>query len=256
MEKPSASVGQNNGSQSKTQQRTHRIDRLLSLVVLVVLMVCGMGIVGSAALAKLQPEKSLVFDENLQPKAGAPVGRIIITLTPNEAFVVGDKIHATVEVQVNWIENDSAMVLLVFPQSWSVVSWMEWANYAIFEQPIILKYVGSSTTYAIYQEKLTLWYTHEGSCGVRVTVLSPYTQALSMFPFATTEGTIDFVFPLVVQINPYGYLEQRQTSFLAGQLNQEILGLAVIALGPIFAQVIKEASGILRNNDTAPSSSI
>lgn len=187
---------------------------------------------------KPPPEKPLSFEAAMVPKAGATVGNIKIRLEPTNAFVIGDKITADIEVEVNWLEvNETATVYLKFIDCLSMDAKWAWTNISHYNGLIFLEYNSSMATYSIYKAKAFLWFTHEGIFGTNVTVFSPYSQQLLAF-FETLEGTAYWSFPDIVHIKSYSYIEERNNAQFTNALTVEILGLTIIASSPIAVTVI------------------
>jgi len=181
------------------------------------------------------PEPPLVYRRNISPVVGADVGEIKITLTPGEAFVLGEYILADVEIYLGrfWTDNGSALVILKFPFS------MQWIyeNYSRPNGDIHFR-VDNSTNdfYVIYSGKSVLWYTHEGFFGANLTIICSHSMNLS-FAYGTSDRTTDFAFPNIVQIKPYSYVEQRRNAHLTTSLAFVVLGLSIISTIPAVDRV-------------------
>lgn len=179
------------------------------------------------------PEVPITFEAEMQPKAGPLVGKVKIDLEPTEAFVIGDRIIADIEVQVYWLhENETASVIVTFTDCLSMDFRWAWTNTSHFDEPLWLQYNSSSAVYSTYRAKAIVWYTHEGIYGVNVTVYSPYSLDC-WTSFGTSYGTVDWSFPEIVHIKSYSYLEERLNTQFTNALTLEIFGLAIIASSPI-----------------------
>jgi hypothetical protein len=83
--------------------------------------------------------------------------------------------------------------------------------------------------YVIYQNSVTLWYVHDGFYGVNITVWEP---KLGQF------GYNKYYYSDLVQIKPYTCIEETKRTQLAQALNIEIFGSAIIAIAPVFVQIV------------------
>lgn len=206
------------------------------LIVLLIVLSIGIPFVREGyqlSQEKPPPEIPISFEADMVPKAGPPVGKVKINLEPTEAFVIGDKITADIEVQVNWLhENETANVWLRFIDCLSVDAKWAWTNTSHYNELIFPEYNSSMATYSIYRANAIVWYTHEGIFGVNVTVYSPYSQDL-LAGFGTLDGTVYWSFPEVVHIKSYSYLEERLNAQFTNALTLEIFGLTVITVGPV-----------------------
>lgn len=178
------------------------------------------------ALEQLPPETQPPFQASLKRKYDQYVtdwGGIKITMQPENAFVVGDRISSTVELRMWYLRtNETAYVELVFPESISILSeWAE-ANYSEYEQHI---YLTCNSSNIVCRQNLTLWYVHEGIFGVNL--------AVTIYHTYSSPEMGEFVFPDVVHIKSYSYLEERRNAQLTNALNQEVFGLTIIAVSPI-----------------------
>jgi hypothetical protein len=167
----------------------------------------------------------------MKPSAGAQTGILKINMTPTKAFVIGDVVTANIEVDVfaiNWMENETCNVQMMFPDAicytdtWSNITRQDWFF-------IWWDYQSHDAVYAIYQKSVTLWYVHDGFYGVNITVWKP---DLGQF------GYNEYYYSDLVQIKPYTYIEETKRTQLAQALNFEILGLAIIAIAPVFVQLV------------------
>lgn len=204
----------------------------LKIIVLLVIVVIGLIIVYQGHLLSIHEpskEKTILFQKTMKPSIGPYTGILKINMTPTKAFVVGDIITTQIEVDVfgvNWEENETCMVQMVFPDaicyidSWSNITHQDWAF-------IWWEYETHDAVYAIYQKKVTLWYIHEGFYGVNITIWRP--------DFMETH---EYSFPDLVQIKSYDYIEEMKRTRLAEALNKEVLGLTIVAVGPVFIQII------------------
>ena len=152
-------------------------------------------------------------------------------MTPTRAFITGDSITANIEVDVfgvNWMENETCMVQMVFPDaisyidSWSNMTEQDW-TYVWWD------YQSHDAVYAIYHENVTLWYVHDGIYGLNVTVWQPNLGQI---------GYNSYYYSNLVQIKPYSYIEEAKRTQVAQALNFEVLGVAIIATAPIFVQIV------------------
>lgn len=185
------------------------------------------------------PEVPITFEAEMLPKAGAPVGKVKISLEPTEAFVIGDKITADIEIQVvNGLhENETATVYLRFIDCLSMDFEWAWTNTSHYNKLIILDYNSSMAAYSIYKGKAFVWYTHEGIFGVNITVYSPYSQQL-LAVLGSLDGTVHWSFLEMVSIKSYSFLENRLNAQFTRALTVEILGLTIIASSPIAVMIV------------------
>jgi len=207
---------------------------VLKIIVLICFVAYGFGLVIQGYLLTLRepsPEDPILFQKTMHPSAGPHVGTVKIKMSPTQAFVVGDIIKAEVEVDVfgvNWRENETCMVEILFPDaicyidSWSNITKQDWSFHW-------WEYQSHNAVYAIYLKNVTLWHVHEGIYGLNISVYQP---ALREF------GWNEFYFPDLVQIKSYAYLEEKRRSNLANALNVEILGLALVVVGPVVVQIV------------------
>jgi hypothetical protein len=184
-----------------------------------------------SSLREPSKEPTLLFQKTMKPSAGAQTGILKINMTPTKAFVVGDVITAKIEVDVfgvNWLQNETCNVDMLFPDSisyidtWSNITYQDWTF-------VWWQYQTHDTVYAIYQKNITLWYIHEGFYGVNITVWQPELGAY---------GYNKYHYSDLVQIKPYSYLEEQRRTVLAEALNIEILGLTVVFVGPVVVQIV------------------
>jgi len=217
-----------------------KIASWLKIILLLLIVVIGLILVYQGHLLSTQEpskEKPILFQKTMRPSVGPYTGILKINMTPTKAFVVGDVITAKIEIAVFgviWEENETCMVQMVFPDaicyinSWSNITSQDWTF-------IWWEYETHDAVHAIYQKEVTLWYIHEGFYGVNVTVWQPnFTE------------THEYSFPDLVQIKSYDYLEETKRTRLAEALNKEILGLTIVAVGPVFIQIVDLAQELLR----------
>lgn len=178
-------------------------------------------------------EHLLRYEAEMCPKAGAPVGNVKIGFAPTEAFVIGDKVTADIEVEVNWLEsNETASVHLIFIDCLATDVRWAWTNTSHYNGLVILEYNYSMATYSVYKAKAFLWFLREGIFGANITVYSPYSQQL-LASFGTLDGTVRWSFPEMLSVKSYSYLEERKNTLFINAVTLEILGLTVIAISPI-----------------------
>jgi hypothetical protein len=173
-------------------------------------------------------ENPILFQKTMKPSVGAQTGILKINMTPTKAFVVGDVLTAKVEVDVfavNWHENESCMVEMIFPDALCYID--SWSNITHQDWPFIWwEYETHDAVYAIYLKNVTLWYVHDGFYGVNVTIFHP------------RFGYNEYYFSDLIQIKSSSHVEEQKRTLLAQALNTELLGLAIIAIAPVFAQVV------------------
>jgi len=212
------------------------------LIALVLVLYIGIPYVISGyqlSQGKPAPEKPLSYEADMMPKAGPSVGKLKIRLEPTDAFVIGDKITADIEVEVNWLhENETATVYIRFIDCLSVDARWAWTNTSHYNEYIFPEYNFSMATYSVYKARAFLWFTHEGIFGANVTVYSPYSEQLLASPFFTPDGTVNWSFPEIVHIKSYNYIEERANAQFTNALAVEILGLTIIALSPIAVTIV------------------
>jgi len=177
------------------------------------------------ALKPLPPETQPSFQAELKPQYGPYWGDVNIAMQPQNAFIVGDRISTNLTIRLWGISEDTATIMVVFPESISVLKEWEWANSSHYEELIALY---GNFTYAPIRQDLTLWYLHEGVFGINITVVR----------FGVINEMKEFSFPDIVHIKSYSFLEERRSAQLTMALNERILGLTIIAVSPIAVQVV------------------
>jgi hypothetical protein len=209
-----------------------RKTQLLQVLVLVIFVCAGLVVVWQAqgyAQKEIPSDPPTSFQKTMKPSVGPYVGVLKINMTPTKAFVIGDLIRADIEVQVFGVigsENETCMVELLFPDaicytdSWSNFTRQEW-TYVWWE------YQTYDATHAIYQESVHLFYVHEGYYGVNATVWIPKLSLYNEFSFSD-----------LVQVKSYTYLEEQRRNDLTYALNAEVIGLTIVFVGPVIAQII------------------
>jgi hypothetical protein len=145
-------------------------------------------------------------------------------MIPDYAFVTGENITFIIKVYLLGSVNENLTILnMVFPdafchtrlgliQDYEIMPW-EWNQ-------------SQAGVWEVYQINLTFSYLNEGSYGVNMTVVGSPSE------------TYIYQFTDLVQIQPQSYLEERRTANLANATNFEILGLTVVAVGPVVGQVL------------------
>jgi len=186
------------------------------------------------ALKPLPPETQPPFQAELKPQYGPKWGDISITMQPQNAFIVGDRISTNLTIRLWGISEDTATIMIVFPESISVLKEWEWANYSHYEELIVLY---GNFTYEPISQDLTLWYLHEGIFGINVTVVQ----------FGVINQMQEFRFPDIVHIKSYSFLEERRNAQLTMALNERIFGLTIVAVSPIAVQVVDLFEQAFRN---------
>jgi hypothetical protein len=221
----------------QTMNKKKLIFTISRLIALVIVLYVGIPYVtrGYQMLQeKPSPEKPITFEADMKPKAGVTVGSVIVALEPTEAFVIGDKITADIEVHVNWLlENETATVEFTFLDCLSTDEKWAWTNTSHYNEMIFPEYNYSMATYSVYKARAFVWFTHEGIFGANITVYSPYSEQLLASPFATLDGTVDWSFPEIVHIKSYDYIEEKANAQFTNALSVEIVGLTIIAVSPI-----------------------
>jgi hypothetical protein len=203
---------------------------ILKLSVLLIIIFIGLFVttVGyDEALRPLPPETQPPFEVYLKPEYGPKWGDLKVSVQPEEAFVVGDHISTTVEIVPFAMPGETINVMIVFPESISILKEWAWTNTSSYEELIVL-WGNSTFPQTTLRQELTLWYVHEGIFGVNVT----------MVRFGYPEPYDKFVYPDIVHIKSYSYLEERRNAQLTNALNARILGLTIIAVSPIVVQAV------------------
>jgi len=181
-----------------------------------------------SALKPPPPETQPPFQVGLRPDAGPKWGDLKITMQPENAFVVGEPISTNIEIDPFLMINETATVMIVFPESISLPKEWEWANFSSqYEAPIFLHAIGDFPDDTIRQD-LTLWFVHEGIFGVNITIVR----------FGYPEPYKEFIYPDIVHIKSYSYLEERRNAQFTNALNERIFGLTIIAVSPIAVQIV------------------
>lgn len=214
---------------------------LSKLIALVIVLAIGIPYVirGYQMLQeKPSPEKPITFIADMKPRAGATVGSLIVRLEPTEAFVIGDKITADIEIDVNWLnENETATVEFTFLDCLSTDAMWAWTNTSHYDEMIFPEYNYSMATYSIYKAKAFVWYTHEGIFGANVTVYSQYSLEL-LSTLGTLDGTVHWSFPEFVHVKSYDYIQEKTNVQFTNALSIEIVGLTIIAVSPIVVTAV------------------
>ncbi len=168
-------------------------------------------------------------------------GRLHIDFTPTQVLVIGDNITANVSVQLfnTWqgAENQTFYIEVMFPDAIVNIGYPTYS--ATQDYYLALDSLSPYGTSTIYSRKFSLMYLHEGVYGLNMTIHELQTNTRT-----------DLYYPNVVTVNPLSYMEDKLTSrFMAG-LNIELLGIGIIALGPIAVQFVGLIEK-LRNNAKA-----
>ena len=203
---------------------------VLKIIVLTAIVYYGIVETNRGYLSALEqppPEIQPPFQVELKPEAGAKWGDLKITLQPENAFVVGEPISTSIEIDPFLFINETATILIVFPESISILKEWEWANASRYEELVVLHAKGDWPDDTVRQD-LTLWYVHEGVFGVNITMVR--------FEFQEMEK---FCYPDIVHIKSYSYLEERRNAQLTNALNERIFGLTIIAVSPIAVTVVE-----------------
>ncbi|MGD0803609.1 MAG: hypothetical protein ABSA11_05995 [Candidatus Bathyarchaeia archaeon] len=192
-----------------------------------------------SSISKPQPDLSSPFVAELTPKAGASVGKIQITFTPTQAFVIGDVITADIRVQPNLLQgNETASVMVRFPDCWTMEEQWAWTN--SWDYNAYLNVNTNKTT--PYSTKVYMVFTHEGAYGVNVTVLSD---------LAFSENAVNFSFPDIVHIKSLDYLQEKQNAQFTNALGYLILGLTNITIIPIITHITNLMNKTFFNKPTS-----
>lgn len=173
----------------------------------------------------LPPETKPPFHVELKPKYGAKWGDLKISMQPRNAFVVGEPILTTIEIDLFLIPNETATVMIIFPESISILKEWAWANISKYEQLIVL---WGNFSNNILRQDLIIWYPHEGVFGVNITIVR----------FGFHPELYKFYYPNIVHIKSYTYLEEKRNAQLALALNKMILGLTIITVSPVAINII------------------
>lgn len=181
-----------------------------------------------SALRPPPPETKPPFQVQLKPEAGPHWGDLKITMQTRNAFVVGEPISTNVELDPFLLPNETATIMMVFPDSISILQEDEWANFTKYEELIVFFVEGRFFAEDTISQNLTLWYVTEGIFGVNVTFVR----------FGYPDGMQEFSYPDIVHIKSYSYLEERQNAQLTNALNERIFGLTIIAVSPIAVQIM------------------
>lgn len=208
--------------------------QLIQILVLIIFVSVGSFVVWQAQVStqKERPsEPTTLFQKTMKQSVGPNVGTLRINMTPTKAFVIGDLIRADIEVQVFGVmgsENETCMVELRFPDAICYID--SWSNYTEQDWPFIWwDYQTYDATHAIYEQTVYLFYVHEGYYGVNATV---YIPKLGVY------GNNEFSFSDLIQIKSYTYLEEQRRNDLTYALNIEVIGLTIVFVGPVVAQII------------------
>ena len=165
------------------------------------------------------------FLKTLQPSYS---GQIMIKLTPTQAFIIGDNITAEIKIRLFNIyqgENKTCVIELMFPDA---ITRRDIPPYTTQQDwTFLLSESYPYGTDAIYEKNVTLLYAYEGIYGLNMTV----------WRFDVDSRT-DFYFANFVLINSFTFIEEKIRSNLMTALNVEVLGLALIAIGPIIVQLV------------------
>lgn len=211
-----------------------RKTQLVQIVILIVFVSAGSWVVWQAqmsAQSEIPSDPTTVFQKTMRNSVGPNAGTLKINMTPTKAFVIGDLIRADIEVQVFGVagsENETCMVELLFPDAISYVD--SWSNFTQQDWPFFWwDYQTYDATHAIYQKTIYLFYVHEGYYGVNATVYIP-----KLGVYANNE----FSFSDLIQIKSYTYLEEQRRNELSYALNVEVIGLTIVFVGPVIAQII------------------
>lgn len=170
------------------------------------------------------------FYTRLKPSHDREWGDLEITMQPENAFVVGDRISTRVDLELSLMFGESARVCIEFPEGSSILKGMEWENVSRYEDVIIQWCEYPNNT---IHHDLTLWYHHEGTFGINV-IIEIIVRSISIEPQSIEE----FYYPDIFRIESYTYLEERRNAHSTNALNRAIFGLALVAIGPIVVQFI------------------
>lgn len=164
-----------------------------------------------------------------------------IDMRPTEAFVMGDIITTNVEVEISaiWPEIDYAEVTILFPEAICILENKTFApwnqNYPFlvkeFEEP-----EGEEGLTHIFRQDITMFYPHEGIFGVNVTVS------------AQNYADVYCNYYNVVNIELYRYLEERRMTHITQTISQQVLGLSIIAIGPILMKLVELGGKVFKRN--------
>lgn len=100
-----------------------RVVPMIKATILFFAIIVGLAIVIQGHLSTVQElprEPQTLFQKTMKPSAGAQTGILKIDMTPSKAFLAGDILAAQVEVDIfgiNWRENETCMVEMVFPDA-------------------------------------------------------------------------------------------------------------------------------------------
>lgn len=226
------------GDQSKLKDS--KIGDVVKLILILFLVISGVWVTFSGYCSTLttpMPETQPPFQIELKSeKYEIKWGDLKITMRPRNAFVVAEHISTNLEIDLILQSEENATAIIVFPES--ILQLQEWEseNISRYEWFTILH--GNSTDH-ILRQNLTLWYAHEGVFGVNVTIIRIGFQ---------NSRYDDFCFPDIIHIKPYSYLDERRSAQLTNALNQEILGLTIIAVSPVIVQIADMIGQILRTH--------
>jgi hypothetical protein len=222
--------------------RKKLIVTVCKLIALVIVLFIGIPFVihGYQMLQeKPSPEKPITFIADMRPRTGPSVGTVTVKFEPTEAFIIGDKISADIEVDVNSLQmNETANVYFTFLDCLSTDEEWAWTNSSHYNEMIFPEFNYSMPTYSVYKARAFVWFTHEGIFGANVTVYSLYSEELLALPSASLDGTVYWNFPEMIHIKSYDYVEQRANAQFINALTVEILGWAIIAVSPMAITVV------------------
>ncbi len=219
-----------NNKTSELRITSRFIFAVLKIIVLTTIVYLGIVETNKGYLSALEqppPETQPPFQVELRPKYGPKWGDLKITMQPENAFVVGESISTSIEIDpFLWI-NETATIMIVFPESISILEEWKWTNVTCYEERIIL-HTNSDWPDDPVRQDLTLRYVHEGVFGVNVTMVRFWLQE-----------TEEFSYPDIIHIKSYSYLEERRNAQLTNALNERIFGLTIIAVSPIAVTVVE-----------------
>lgn len=201
---------------------TSRQGIILKIIILLIIISFGFLFIGFGLSTSSFPEKSTYFQKTLS----GYIGKIAINMTPQKAFVVGNNITTWIGVNLsnNYVANHTLYIEMYFPDA--VV------QYSGGDEPFPIEMQDWSFRLnekvplqdsTMYYREVNLIYINDGTYGLNMTI----------YQFDTGVKT-DAYFPIVVQINPLSYIDEKTRADSLYALNFELLGLSVITLAPIF----------------------
>lgn len=180
----------------------------------------------SFANRNLYPLEKDLFSKYLLPSYN---GQLIIMFTPTKAFVVGDNITAEISVYLRAKNPDEKdfLIQILFPDAF--VPYDMPSGETIRQDYYFLLEEISTIGKDVVKESgtISLMYVHEGIYGLNMTIFH-----------GNTDTQTEFSYDNVITIKPISFIEEKLTSNFAEGLNIEVFGIAIIAVGPIIAQII------------------